>query len=95
MAEEQLAAVVQNEEKLKLEVAELRTTYRAERLLKGPELAPSRGDATGPTGPMIDKIALTAEALSGSLCALRLGIAGDANQMSMIEHMLRRSADEG
>ena len=80
LIEERLAAVMRNETMLKAQVAALQGNFQiVESQVLHEGRVPALIAATGSTASTITNIALTTEALAGSLSVLRLGVGGEAN----------------
>jgi hypothetical protein len=78
---ERLAAVMRNEDMLKTQVAALQEYFQiVESQVLHEGRVPALIAATGSTASTITNIALTTEALAGSLAVLRLGVGGDNNR---------------
>lgn len=77
LIEERLAAVMRNEEMLKTQVAALQEHFQVvENQVLHEGRVPALIAATGSTASTITNIALTTEALAGSLTVLRHGVGG-------------------
>jgi hypothetical protein len=88
LIEERLAAVMRNEDMLKTQVAALQEAFnivQSQVLHDG--RVPALIAATGSTASTITNIALTTEALAGSLTVLRHGVGGINNQQPMIPRL--------
>jgi len=80
LIEERLAAVMRNEDMLKTQVAALQEYFHiVESQVLHEGRVPALIAATGSTASIITNIALTTEALAGSLTVLRLGVGGGNN----------------
>jgi hypothetical protein len=78
LIEERLAAVMRNEDMLKTQVAALQEHFHiVESQVLHEGRVPALIAATGSTASTITNIALTTEALGGSLTVLRLGVGGE------------------
>jgi hypothetical protein len=76
-----LAAVMRNEDMLKTQVAALQEYFHiVESQVLHEGRVPALIAATGSTASTITNIALTTEALAGSLSVLRLGVGGNNNR---------------
>jgi hypothetical protein len=81
LIEERLAAVMRNEDMLKTQVAALQEYFHVvESQVLHEGRVPALIAATGSTASIITNIALTTEALAGSLTVLRLGVGGNNNR---------------
>jgi hypothetical protein len=81
LIEERLAAVMRNEDMLKTQVAALQEHFQVvESQVLHEGRVPALIAATGSTASTITNIALTTEALAGSLTVLRLGVADNNNR---------------
>jgi hypothetical protein len=81
LIEERLAAVMRNEDMLKTQVAALQESFQiVQNQVLHEGRVPALIAATGSTASTISNIALTAEALAGSLTVLRLGVGGNNNR---------------
>jgi hypothetical protein len=82
LIEERLAAVMRNEDMLKTQVAALQDYFHiVESQVLHEGRVPALIAATGSTASIITNIALTTEALAGSLTVLRLGVGGINNRI--------------
>lgn len=80
LIEERLAAVMRNETMLQAQVAALQGNFQiVESQVLHEGRVPALIAATGSTASTITNIALTTEALAGSLSVLRLGVGGENN----------------
>jgi hypothetical protein len=78
LIEERLAAVLRNEDMLKTQVVALQEHFQiVESQVLHEGRVPALIAATGSTASTITNIALTTEALGGSLTVLRLGVGGE------------------
>jgi hypothetical protein len=83
LIEERLAAVMRNEDMLKTQVAALQEHFHVvESQVLHEGRVPALIAATGSTASTITNIALTTEALAGSLTVLRLGVGDNNNRPS-------------
>jgi hypothetical protein len=81
LIEERLAAVLRNEDMLKTQVLALQESFQiVQNQVLHEGRVPALIAATGSTASTISNIALTAEALAGSLTVLRLGVGGNNNR---------------
>jgi hypothetical protein len=81
LIEERLAAVMRNEDMLKTQVTALQEYFHiVESQVLHEGRVPALIAATGSTASIITNIALTTEALAGSLTVLRLGVGGSNNR---------------
>jgi len=81
LIEERLAAVMRNEDMLKTQVSALQEYFHiVESQVLHEGRVPALIAATGSTASIITNIALTTEALGGSLTVLRHGVGGNTNQ---------------
>jgi hypothetical protein len=82
LIEERLDAVMRNEDMLKTQVAALQEYFQiVESQVLHEGRVPALIAATGSTSSTITNIALTTEALAGSLTVLRAGVGGDSNRL--------------
>jgi hypothetical protein len=80
LIEERLAAVMRNEDMLTAQVAALQEHFQiVQNQVLHEGRVPALIAATGSTASTISNIALTAEALNGSLSVLRVGVGGNNN----------------
>ncbi len=88
LIEERLAAVMRNEDMLTAQVAALQEHFQiVQNQVLHEGRVPALIAATGSTASTISNIALTAEALAGSLTVLRHGVGGINNQQPMIPRL--------
>jgi hypothetical protein len=84
LIEERLAAVMRNEDMLKTQVAALQEYFHiVESQVLHEGRVPALIAATGSTASTITNIALTTEALAGSLTVLRHGVGGNNNRSAL------------